>query len=858
MQPLEEQPDPEVELAPVLEMKPAEERTAPLRRRVLLHGALAVAATPLPGGLLLAARLLAARRGLHAAAMAAAALAVTGLGFAVALLAPVPAWAAAGMVLLPWLATGLAAAVFESRAGLAPLVPWASDPRTGLQALTWGGAFLVGAISIAFVLATVSTRWGEEIFAKPTAYRQVLLMGLLALVPAGLLTGAARGLLRRPHRLAPPVLFSAALHLLVLSAAGAQILWTWLARGLSRTEEIEVSSSLPAALPVFWGLAFGALWLVLALYLAESRRTRDFVQRWLTATALIFLAAWSFDVTASDGPVSWRNRWAETAAAEGRHADAARHWDRATGRAPLADPTAAMARKGAREALLAGDPALARRLLLRISPELVRERSLAEEEATARDLLASRLDLGGMGGTRSVRVAPVAREDYLGPSWSALLTAVRSVRPGLDETEVKQRLQDLSDSPAATNLPGLTPLLELRVVADLFDLRAAAVPWRDKERLLAAGIPVLLRLPDSGRWLLLFWSAPGADAVLVLDYALWNGEEKEDLEREEVARMLVGGEGPEARTARNLARVAALHSGSRLARLVERDGGLAFALVERGRPSPFPEPPPELLALELARRELDRSAFARGLALAAQVPAGAARDELLASAWLSGTGRDALAPGDRPAAQGAAARLTAGPLAAASPWFVGRLETLTGSGDPAFCGLRERVLREAAALEPGLAWRLRELAQTAADAGRGEEAADMALRSAAAQDWDGPAILQSLEVLAAMPGAGESPAVRAALERLLERLDPVLSENTNLYSRSSRPAWWAGRAALARDAGDAVDLWRRGVELEPKSAAWRKRLAEALERAGRREEAAEARRWAAALESVPSCPGRRS
>ena len=855
MQPLEEQSGPEVELAPVLEMMPVEERTAPLRRRVVLHGALAVAATPLPGGLLLAARLLASRRGLSAAAAAAAALAVTGLGFAIALLAPVPAWAAAGMVLLPWLAAGLAAAVFESRAGLAPLVPWASDPRTGLQALTWGGALLVGAISIAFALATVSTRWGEEIFAKPTAYRQILVMGLLALVPAGLLTGAARGLLRRPHRLGPPVLFSAALHLLVLSAAGAQILWSWLARGLSRTEEIEVSSSLPTALLAFWGLAFAGLWLVLALYLAESRRTRDFVQRWLAATALIFLAAWSLDVTASDGPVSWRNRWAETAAAEGRHADAARHWDRATVRAPLAGATAAMARKGAREALLAGDPALARRLLLRISPALAREHFFPEDEATARGLLASRLDLGG---TRSVRVAPVAREDYLGPSWSALLTAVRSVRPGLGETEVKQRLQDLSDSPAATNLPVLTPLLELRVVADLFDLRAVAVPYRDKERLLAAGVPVLLRLPDSGRWLLLFWSAPGADAVLVLDYNLWDGEEKEDLEREEVARMLVGGEGPEARTARNLARVAALHSGSRLARLLDRDSGLAFALVENGRPSPFPEVPPALLALELARREMDRSAFVRGLELAAQVPAGAARDELLASAWLSGTGRGALAPGDRPAAEGAAARLTAGPLARTSPWFLGSLETLTQSSDPAFCGLRERVLREAAALEPGIGWRLRELAQTAADAGRREEAADLALRSAAAEGWDGPAILRSLEVLAAMPGAGESPAVRAALEQLLERLELVLSENDNLHPRSSRPAWWAGRAALARDAGDAVDLWRRGVELAPKSAAYRKRLAEALERAGRREEAAEARRWAAALEAVPECPGRRS
>jgi Flp pilus assembly protein TadD len=45
------------------------------------------------------------------------------------------------------------------------------------------------------------------------------------------------------------------------------------------------------------------------------------------------------------------------------------------------------------------------------------------------------------------------------------------------------------------------------------------------------------------------------------------------------------------------------------------------------------------------------------------------------------------------------------------------------------------------------------------------------------------------------------------------------------------------------------------VELKPKSARYRLRLAEALERVGRTEEAREARRWADAVQIEPLCPG---
>jgi len=861
VQPLEEERDSELvpagsEPAVVLEMQREEERIAPLPRRAVLHGVLALFATPLAGGLLLAARLIAMRRGALAIATAAAALAVTGLGVAFALLAPVPAGAAAVLALLMWAASGVAAAAFESRLGLAPLVPWSSDPRPGLQALTWGATLLVSGISVAFGLAVITTRWGMEILGKPSAPRQILLMGLVALVPTGVLMGLARAALRRPHRLAPPVVFGAAFYLSLLSAGCAQLLWQWLARSLSRTEEIAASQSL--GVTGFLSFAGLAVWLVLLLFLAESRRTLDFVQRLVAVTALSFLYVGNADLVLSDGPVSWRNRWAETAAAEGRHADAARHWDWTTIRAPRIAETVRMVEKGAREALLAGDPALARRLLLRIDGEVAREGGVDEQAATARALLASRLDLDDLGGVRSVRVAPVSREDYLDSDWSALLTAVRSVRTELGETEVKQRLQDLSDSPTATSLPSLSPLLELKVAADLFGLRAVALPYRDKDRLLAAGIPVLVHLPAWDRWLLVFWSAPGADAVLVLDYELWGGEEQEDMDREEVARLLVGDEGPESRTARALARVAALHADSRIARLLDRDGGRAFALVPRNGPAPLqslPDVPAGLLTLELARRELARGAAGRGLKLAAEIPPGPARDELLATVWLGETGREALAPGDAPAAEAVARRLTAGPLSRVSPWFLGRLEELSVREDPRFCALREKALRENLALRPDLDWRLKELAARAASTGRAAEAAGLALRYAASSRWEDSYILDALDILARMPGAGENPAVRPVLERLTGELDLLLLEGTGVRPRSAAPPYLAARAALARDPDDAVDGWREAVALEPKSMPYRKRLAEALERAGRREAAAEARHWAGQMDVVSLCPG---
>lgn len=841
-------------------MELREERTAPFARRLALHAILALLASPLPGGLLLGARAIAARQVRSGLLILAAALALTGLGVGVALLVPLSQIPAAAAVSLLWLAAGLAAGWVERRAGLAPEIPWTDEPRTGLQVLTWSATFAVVGVPLAFGLATISTRWGPEIFAKPSGLRQVLLVVLLLLVPGGALIGLVRGALRRPARLGVPVVFAASFYLAFLAVAAAKSLVDWLSRGLSRTQELVISDSLTKPVEIGFLVLNVGVFLLVALYMAEARRARELVQRWAVAAALSFLYFWSFDLAAGDGPVSWRNRWATTAAGQGRHADAARHWAWAVARAPRQEITPHLVEKGAREALLAGDTSLARALLSRLDAGLVREHPAWPEDETARALLASRLDLGQV---RSLKVAPVSQEGYLDTNWSALLTAARAARPDLGEAEIKQKLQDLAASASSTDLPDLSPLQELRVVADVVGARAVVFPWGERDRILAAGMPVLVQAPPSGHWLLVFWSAPGADAVVVLDYTRWHTgvADKEDLDRDEVARLLVGSESPEARSARAQARVAVLRSASALGAVLARDGSRAFALVPPHRSPPaLSDLPPDLITLEMARREMERSAFHRALALTAQLPPGPARDELLAYAWLDPEGRSLLAE-EEPAAAALADRLSRGGIDSASPWLVETLASQTWDDREPFCGVREAVLRASVALRPDESRYTRELLEKAAAAGRSAEAADLALRYAAVRNWFPTHVLEALEPLALMPGAGSDPRARTALEQLLDRL-PVMVKSQARESvnspRRTHPEYWAARAALSRDPGDAAESWRRAVELKPKSALYRLRLAEALEKAGRSGEAREARRWADAVGIEPLCPGGRS
>ncbi|HEX3127876.1 MAG TPA: hypothetical protein VH394_11155 [Thermoanaerobaculia bacterium] len=840
--------------------EPREERTAPLPRRLVLHGMLAVLATPLPGGLLLGARAIAARRIGAGLLLIAAALAVTGLGVAIGLLAPVSLAPAAATIYLLWLAAGLAAGRLEARAGLAPEVPWTAEPRTGVQVLTWSAALAVVGVLLAIGLATFTTRWGDAVFAKPSGFGQILRVVALFLVPTGALVGLVRGALRRPFRLGTPVVFAASFYLVLLALMAAKALFQWLARGLSRTQEIVVSDRLADSSDLWLvALSFG-LFLTLALYMAEARRTRELIQRWAVAAALAFLFFWGFDVATGDGPVSWRNRWATTAAGEGRHADAARHWAWAVARAPREAITSTLVEKGAREALLAGDAALARTLLSRIDAALVREHPAWPMDETARALLASRMDLAGV---RRAKVAPVSQEGYLDTNWSALLTAARAVRPDLGEAEIKQKLQDLAGSATSTDLPDLSPLQELRVVADVVGARAVVFPWSARDRVLAAGVPVLVQVQPNGHWILVFWSAPGADAVLALDYTRWSSggsSDQEDLDHDDVARLLVGGESPEARSARAQARVAVLRSAAWLGAVLARDGSRAFALVSPRQANPaWSDLPADLPALELARREMGRSAFLRALELVAELPPGPARDELLAYAWLDPDGRGLLA-GQEPAAKAAADRIERGGIASASPWLVEALAAQTWDDREPFCGLREAVLRASFALRPEEAWTARELSEKAASAGRSAEAADLALRYAAESAWGSAYILEALEPLALMPGAGSDPKARAGLEQLLDRV-PLLvtsqSQSSEGTPRWTHPEYWAARAALSSDPDDAAERWRRAVELNPKSVPYRLRLAEALDKAGRTGEAREARQWADAVGFEPLCPGGR-
>jgi tetratricopeptide (TPR) repeat protein len=228
-------------------------------------------------------------------------------------------------------------------------------------------------------------------------------------------------------------------------------------------------------------------------------------------------------------------------------------------------------------------------------------------------------------------------------------------------------------------------------------------------------------------------------------------------------------------------------------------------------------------------------------------------------------GRSLLPADARPTAGG----LAPNGLASASPWLIETLVQKSPIGiqngqngqNGQECSLRESVLRASLALRPEESWYARELSEKAAAAGRSDEAADLAQRYAAAHLWASSYVLEALAPLALMPGAGSDPRVRAALESMLGRVSLLVqgrAKSGDYFPRSAFPEYWAARAALARDPDEAAEHWRQAVALLPRSAAYRNRLADALQKAGRTAEAREARQWAAAVETSPVCPGDRS
>lgn len=828
----------------------------PSPRRLLLHVGLALLSTPVPGGLLISGRLLIQRRWRSGLAAIALTLLVTGAGVGAVFWLPARISTTAGLILLSWAAVGAALAFVEARCRVGPGEETVGEPQAWSQVATWTCATLVALIPWAFFLASVFSRWGMEFFGKPSMAKLVVLMALLFLAPLGAVVGLARALLRRPHRPGPPVVFGLANAVVLGTLIGLVLLRDWLVKELAGFESIDTTPALSEAwFLVLMGLLAGPL-LWLAHYLSEASGVRDFGVRWTAAAGVIFLLILNIDLLTSTTPVAWRLEAAKRAAAAGSHEAASHHWSWVVARAPAIRTTRTAIETGAREALRARRPEMARRLLESADAEFGYEVSSIDLRDMAARLLRSDLDLAEVS---EAPVRPIRREGYLDVNWSALLTAVRAARPDLRESELKSRLRDVSLSAESIKLEAKEPMLALRFVAGLFDCVALAIPFERHREALDAGLPALFLSSRSGYWRLLHWTAPASDAVQWLDYADW-GDTGEELDRAS-RRDLLSAEGDEGVHGRRIvAAIGQLGARSRLAERLNRQGGWVFVVVrsedERRWLETFPES--RLRARELERTEASRAAFYQrafdlALTIAGDLPPGWARDELLAAAWLGSESRWYVAPGLEEEARAAAEdRLSPGRLERGSPWFLEHLLTLSES--ELACGRRQAALDASLAIRPSstalLTERL-ELAVAERDLG---VAAELVLRRVVTRRWSSAAILEALQLLAPVKGAGDSPASREALELLLARLPLVPeTEDGSPRRRAVLAPYCAARAALTGRVEGSVTWWRRAVELEPLEASYRARLAEALEATGQTWLAARQRERSAMLVPVARC-----
>jgi hypothetical protein len=810
---------------------------------VLLHASLALLATPLAPGLLIVGRLATARSWLAALVALGWTAGTTAAGLAIAFYLPVSLWTAASLIAAVWLVAGIGLSLLEVSYEVTPPLEIVPERRLGRQIATWTCATVIALVPWAFLLAALFSRWGSAFFAKPSMAKQVVQMVLLFLVPLGAALGLARGLLRRPHRPGPPALFGLANAAVLGSISGALLLYDWLETELIGLESLNTTPTLTEAwFLVMLGILAGPM-LGFAHYLSESRSVGDFALRWVAAGVALFLFAINAELLTSASPVERRVAAAQAAAAEGSHHRAARQWAWIVSRTPRIAATGTAIRTGARDALEAGRPEMARALLASVDREFSAEVGAVELGEISSRILGTELDLSQIV---EAPIHPIRRESYLDSSWSALLTAVRSVWPELQEAQLKSQLRDISTSVAAIELQDVEEMLQLRLVAGLFGCRVLAIPFERHLEVLESGHPVLFFSDASYSWKLLHWSAPGADAVQWLDYSHW-GDTGERLDRASSRDLLGVVADAGARDLRILAAVGRLGAQSRLSQRLERKGGWVFVLVDSASEESWLERFPgaasrarHLADVEAARGLFDQRAFSYALRVAAELPAGSSRNELLAASWLDSESRGHIGSDLEAEARAAAySQLEAGRVRSSSGWFLEHLRSL--SEGELGCRYRREALDEMLEIRPWSSALIAERLTLAVSEGDPARAATLALDLAREGEWSSVSVLTALGELAPLAGVGESPEGRAALETLTARV-PLLAETADgsVRRRTNLASYCAGRAALIRDIAESTEWWRCAVEHEPLQASFRSRLADALERNGEA--------WAAARE----------
>ena len=413
-----------------------------------------------------------------------------------------------------WCLGGFLTGFAERRGRVLPTFAAPDDSGLKHHLCLWGLLVPISTLTVALVLVMMITRWGEDIYAKPSIPFWILFCCGAILLPVGCLIGAVRHVLGRPLHPGGPVILAAAVPCLFVSFLVAASIEEWIIDDLLQLPTVTEAGT------VLLLLTFA----VFAVELSESRSVREFLTRWAALTALCFFAVVNFHSLSGSLPLSIAEKRAHAKASSGDHFGSAKLWlwyltrSGPQGRTPFAVEAAA------REALLAGADSLAARAL-----SLVDE--VTQFEFQADHLRPLRDSLDGVTpdplDVLDVPVEPVMYEDYMNLSWSALLTAVRTARPELAENDMKATLRTISSSADVIDLPFANPFNLLQLVAYIFDCSVVLVPFEEKQVLLEQGLPVLFVEPSNQSWNLLYWFAPEVDALISLDYERWN----DDLDR---------------------------------------------------------------------------------------------------------------------------------------------------------------------------------------------------------------------------------------------------------------------------------------------------------------------------------------
>ena len=842
-------------------------RQAGPARRFLFHSGLSVFASPLPGGLLVASRQLSAGRPLGALLTVLLTLAATGAGLLVAFLLPVAAPVACLLLVLIAAAGGAAIAWRETQAGLAPLTRVPGDRRLVLRAVLWGLVVPVLWIPLAWFIATLSSPWGPEAIFKPSMQWRVLVAAALWLAPLGVAIGLARGLLERRFRIGTPLAFAATLPALVLAMLPGVTTMEFVHKNL-------LLASLNAWPPAFGGdwkfygeFALAAFLLLTAAdYLSDGPGIRSFLLRLSILAAVLVAALLHNDVLDSALPVAARQRIAYDQAARGDDAAAARSWRWILRRAPVASVTCRAAEQCALAAIRAGSPDEAREALERLDGRLLAEFPCAGTKRMAEALLLTSLD---GAGAATAAAPPVRPETYLDSSWSAVLTAVRAALPEVSEAQIKDRLRKLSTDSREIELPRLDGLDDLRMMVRRLGCEAFVAPAAKMADLLARGRPVLFRDPLRRKWGVVIWRAPGADAVVWLDYTRWDAERERPLTRREVRQLLRGDDRLDPGRGEVFAEVRALESESLLRARLAGDGEWIAAIVpapDGGRgPAPEGSDPIQgdlLVRIWEGRHRIESGAYRLAGDLAGRLPPGAASAEILEIGRAGDESREAPLPGRAiPAGRTSMAgpRLTPAAVERLSPWALRQVIDLGETFSGLACEVRQAALERLVRDLPDDAPLLEKLLDQTLASGGEPAIVRTAIDLARARSFDQRSVLRALEVVA--PLAAGRPEAKTAVAELLRRLphasgprdDSGPGDSVPLRPWKSMAPYCAARAALADSPREAVRWWRRAVEIDPLRAAYRIRLAELLESTGDKDEAARQRRAARDLEEVPSC-----